>query len=226
MSKEVKPRKETMNTFKVGDAVVCVDSYMAGTPTVLKEGTVYEVIEVWEEFVKVEGDPGLRHYSRFEKVTGPKPVEELQGPIATIGATVKCVMDCDTFGLDKGRIYQVVDTDGPSFIKLAGLADYYYISRFELVSPPAEKKEFPGVDSDFVTMKSILVRGGAEVRSWHLREYTRKDGTVVGNFDGWYLIHGSPDYGPFADYVFDASGTIVADGVRANYDNGKTIEIG
>lgn len=172
----------------------------AGMPSLLTIGKVYEVTDVGRSpvhnlpLVEVVCDKGTtqRFYaSRFESVAEAKK---------TGTRALKCRLSP---GSCSGQV------NVPPSGTVCG----------EPVDCPYKEKSASASDLD--QLKAILTKGGANVRTWRIGSYIDRDGNIV-RADGWVLVHGSEnDDGPYTQYLFDAAGALLPNGVSTIcFDNG------
>jgi hypothetical protein len=127
-----------------------------------------------------------------------------------VGDRVRCINAVGSFpvnALEVGKVYTVRSPGARSSL-MAEFSDFYWNERFERVDV---------VSNDLERTRDMLDRARIEYRSWHIVEYTAPDGSPVDDFDGFCLVHGSEDGGPYTEYVFGADGNIVVDGGRSYY---------
>lgn len=79
-------------------------------------------------------------------------------------------------------------------------------------------------ESDLSKMLGLLKKAGSNARSWRVNEAVAKDGSVV-KFEGFVLVHGAEEDGPYTEYLFDLAGNIVQGGATSYYSRGtETLE--
>ena len=76
--------------------------------------------------------------------------------------------------------------------------------------------------SDLDRMKDMLTRAGVRHASWRIGEYVLKDNTHV-VADGFVLVHGAEDDGPYTEYLFDPAGNIIPNGATSYYVFGTEV---
>jgi hypothetical protein len=85
-------------------------------------------------------------------------------------------------------------------------------------------KKTVAVPTDLDTLKAMLGTARKSFHVWKLRAIDDPDGEPGDQiaFDGFCLVFGSEDYGPYTQFVFNADGSV--NDVTSNYATERTVE--